>query len=346
MVDAKWVGSPNFYSQNGVQKLFITDHWAVGTLRSTDVAFNGSRKASATYCVGQSEVHQYVLEKDYPFSDGNTYANQHTISIEHEGGWIGADGNRVTPSEAVCELSAQLHADIARRHNFGRLQLGVNVFPHKHWVATECPGTLGINWIVDRANALLGEPAAAGVVDLGTAVALGLNRSGHSDLWVQQRLTAWGYPVAQDNIYGPDTTAKIRMLQHDHGLVVDGITGPNTTALLASDPVFVAPSPGLVLPPHPTFPLPKGYYFGPEGGPARSVSGYHSHNTDLMIWQHQMQKRGWGILVDGLYGYRGDKTPRGNTASVAYAFQKEKGLTVDGLIGPQTWNAAWTEPIT
>jgi peptidoglycan hydrolase-like protein with peptidoglycan-binding domain len=28
------------------------------------------------------------------------------------------------------------------------------------------------------------------------------------------------------------------------------------------------------------------------------------------------------------------------------AFQAEKGLTVDGLVGLGTWNAAWTAPVT
>jgi murein DD-endopeptidase MepM/ murein hydrolase activator NlpD len=96
----------------------------------------------------------------------------------------------------------------------------------------------------------------------------------------------------------------------------------------------------------PAFPLPSGSYFGPEGGPSQSVSGWHSHNADLRVWQQRMKDRGWTITVDGLYGPKGATTPQGETASVALAFQKEKGLTADSLIGPQTWAAAWTAPIT
>jgi peptidoglycan hydrolase-like protein with peptidoglycan-binding domain len=51
-----------------------------------------------------------------------------------------------------------------------------------------------------------------------------------------------------------------------------------------------------------------------------------------------MSDRGWDIAVDGLYG--------ANTNQVATDFQAEKGLTVDGKIGPATWDAAWTYPIT
>jgi len=51
-----------------------------------------------------------------------------------------------------------------------------------------------------------------------------------------------------------------------------------------------------------------------------------------------MGKRGWTITADGFYGNQ--------TSSVTRQFQQEKGLSVDGLIGPQTWAAAWTAPVT
>jgi peptidoglycan hydrolase-like protein with peptidoglycan-binding domain len=88
----------------------------------------------------------------------------------------------------------------------------------------------------------------------------------------------------------------------------------------------------------PRFPLPKGYYFGPKTGPAYSVSGYYSHREDLKRWQRRMRDRGWVISVDGLYGKQ--------TETVAKAFQAEKGLSVDGLIGARTWAAAWEEAVT
>ena len=59
---------------------------------------------------------------------------------------------------------------------------------------------------------------------------------------------------------------------------------------------------------------------------------------DVRTWQARMVERGWDLQVDGIYGQR--------TAQVARAFQVEKGLVVDGLVGPETWSAAWTAPIT
>jgi peptidoglycan hydrolase-like protein with peptidoglycan-binding domain len=51
-----------------------------------------------------------------------------------------------------------------------------------------------------------------------------------------------------------------------------------------------------------------------------------------------MAHRGWTIAVDGDFGPQ--------SASVCTQFQTEKHLTVDGMVGPQTWNASWTAPIT
>ncbi|GLW63613.1 hypothetical protein Arub01_18570 [Actinomadura rubrobrunea] len=59
---------------------------------------------------------------------------------------------------------------------------------------------------------------------------------------------------------------------------------------------------------------------------------------DVRTWQAQMRKRGWTITVDGAYGPQSERVCR--------AFQKEKGLVVDGIVGPKTWRAAWEAPIT
>lgn len=94
----------------------------------------------------------------------------------------------------------------------------------------------------------------------------------------------------------------------------------------------------------PPFPLPSGYYYGPTTGPAQSVSGYYppyggpNGASGLKQWQTQMHSRGWTITADGFYGNQ--------TATVTRQFQQEKGLSVDGLIGPQTWSTAWTAPVT
>lgn len=152
---------------------------------------------------------------------------------------------------------------------------------------------------------------------------------------LQQRLG-----VTIDGVRGPATLDALRTFQAENGLTVDGIDGPATWAALDNTQPAAPPATDTAqpTPQAPTFPLPDGSYFGPKSGPARSVSGYYSHEEDLRAWQQRMKDRGWRLDADGRYGP--------DTKRVATAFQQQKGLTVDGLIGPDTWAAAWTTPIT
>jgi hypothetical protein len=54
--------------------------------------------------------------------------------------------------------------------------------------------------------------------------------------------------------------------------------------------------------------------------------------------QARLKARGWKITVDGEFGPQTDRIVR--------AFQKDKGLTVDGEVDPKTWSALWTTPVT
>lgn len=147
--------------------------------------------------------------------------------------------------------------------------------------------------------------------------------------------------IQVDGIYGPATTTAVHNFEVNQGLTVDvGIAGPQVVGRLAQllgqpQPVKPPQPPVVTAPP---FPLPAGWYFGWATGPKESVSGYYGHSADLQLWQQRMKDRGWGIVPDGHYGPQ--------TNGVAIQFQTEKHLTVDGKIGPQTWAAAWTAPIT
>jgi predicted chitinase len=82
----------------------------------------------------------------------------------------------------------------------------------------------------------------------------------------------------------------------------------------------------------------------PGGGTAPTLHvDYFSttHNRthgDVRVWQTQMRARGWNIAADGDYGPKSEQACR--------SFQAEKGLGVDGKVGPKTWGAAWTAGVT
>lgn len=152
-MEIKWIGSPNFRTQNGIQKKFIVMHWMVGTLAGTDKVFqSNTRKVATNYGIEGKKVHQYVKDKDYAFGSGTTYANKFGISIEHEGGQLLKDGTRKKPTKSTHDTSAELCAKIAREHGMGKLVVGENMFPHKKFVSTQCPGSLDLKYIADKAN--------------------------------------------------------------------------------------------------------------------------------------------------------------------------------------------------
>lgn len=62
--------------------------------------------------------------------------------------------------------------------------------------------------------------------------------------------------------------------------------------------------------------------------------------NDIRLWQEQMIKRGWRLAPDvpGTFGP--------NSYQVLLSFQQEKGLQMDGVLGPKSWSAAWELPVT
>jgi N-acetyl-anhydromuramyl-L-alanine amidase AmpD len=90
-----------------------------------------------------------------------------------------------------------------------------------------------------------------------------------------------------------------------------------------------APAPKPVVPGHQTSPRFPGRIL---------VLGMHGN--DVLEYQHQMLHRGWKAIgtADGQYGPK--------CVMVTKSFQHEKHLTVDGKVGRNTWNAAFTASIT
>ncbi|WP_308652068.1 N-acetylmuramoyl-L-alanine amidase [uncultured Actinomyces sp.] len=96
-----------------------------------------TREASAHYQVDvNGRIGQLVWDRDTAWHAGNLAANRTSIGIEH----ANATSTTSPITEATLDAGAHLVAAICIRYRLGRPAWGVNVFGHKHFSATACPG--------------------------------------------------------------------------------------------------------------------------------------------------------------------------------------------------------------
>ncbi|MCP4451542.1 MAG: peptidoglycan-binding protein [Planctomycetes bacterium] len=203
--------------------------------------------------------------------------------------------------------------------------------------ATGCPGTKGM------ARLDLLQPAFAPSSDGGLVVdppdipqtgsgrpVLRSGSRGAAVKGLQRRLITLGGdlgPSGADGIFGRLTEKAVKVIQTYFGIDVDGVVGDQTwdtiEAIEAAKRNELRPQPPAVKPKYPDFP---GYV--EQGSVGQAVTAV----------QQRLRKRGWNIAVDGIAGRKTDKVIR--------SFQSEKGLDVDGVVGPKTWQALWQSPIT
>ncbi len=115
----------------------------------------------------------------------------------------------------------------------------------------------------------------------------------------------------------------------------DGIKEPFDPSLQAAADAKWAgkPAPAAPAPKEPGLPAPPWQHEHPG-----NIERPHPVCETTRQWQQRMEDRGWEIDVDGVYGLDSEQACR--------AFQREKDLTCDGVLGPETWRCTWECPIT
>lgn len=117
---------------------YIGIHYNAGDL-TVEGCYNVwlTREASAHYQVeSNGRTGQLVWDGDTAWALGNFAANQKSINIEH------ANKPDGTITEACLDNGAHLVAALCKYYGLGRPTWDVNVFPHKHFSATSCPGQI------------------------------------------------------------------------------------------------------------------------------------------------------------------------------------------------------------
>lgn len=165
------------------------------------------------------------------------------------------------------------------------------------------------------------------------------NDRGDAVTKLQRLLIDAGYSCGYcgaDGIYGDDTYAATCAFQKDSGLTADGIVGPLTWARLSEKSEQSKPSTP-VTPEKtetPTTPVIK-----PEATEIKlpvSFDTVKSGSEGMEVKTLQVMLTVFGYDV-GNCGIDGDFGP--DTESAAKAYQKKHGLTVDGIVGVNTWNS-------
>ena len=141
--------------------------------------------------------------------------------------------------------------------------------------------------------------------------------SGEDVKSVQTRLKALGYYTGTvDGKYGSDTIAAVTAFQTQNGLTADGVAGSGTYKVLFSDSAKPAPSSPT---PAPTAtPDPSTFTNLKKGSTGEAVQRLQAALASL----------GYTVNTDGTY--------TNATVTAVKQFQKQNGLSVDGIAGPTT----------
>lgn len=127
--------------RSGASIQYIVVHHNAGVNLTVDDCWNiwQNRQASAHYQV-QSDglIGQLVNDGDTAWHAGDWNANCRSIGIEHANNCAGP----WTISDQALESGAHLVAALCKLYGLGRPTWLGNVFPHKYFQATQCPGEI------------------------------------------------------------------------------------------------------------------------------------------------------------------------------------------------------------
>lgn len=229
----------------------VVVHYNYGDLSIKDVwDVWQTRPASAHYQVDRDgRIGQLVWDRDTAWHAGNGVANRTSIGVEHANG---SRGDLTGPlTEACLDNGAHLVAALCKFYGLGRPEWKKNVFPHKAFSSTSCPGPLAASqraayvarmqyWYDQMTGAVPPKPPA---VTPAPAEGRTLRRgSTGADVYELQRgllrvFPSYAGPIktngGPNQTFGPATESVVKEFQRRVGITADGIVGPTTRSKLA-----------------------------------------------------------------------------------------------------------------
>lgn len=339
-------------------------HVAVSEGLSLYAYFSGAGVCSHAYVRKDGTIEQYLPLNNYSAADLD--GNDATFSVETQGGVAGAQGEPWTDAQIIslAKIAVFVHQQVGillrlaisskvgeeskglSWHrlgidgNFpalpsilaGRLQRGGGMRYSKS-AGKICPGNAKIEQmpqILARALEIIGGavPTTPTVPPVVIPAHAPIGNGGGVKNWLQKGdtgpavrnlqalLNGRGYRLAVDGSFGAKTQAAVRAFQMATHLVIDGLAGPATMAALQASAAPAAPKPV------------------PAAAGSTTVLRRGSAGEAVRVLQRTLNRDypAYSRLVtDGLFGPA--------TEAVVYEFQRRAGITVDGLVGPQTRRA-------
>ena len=145
---------------------------------------------------------------------------------------------------------------------------------------------------------------------------LNIGMAGEAVAFLQKFLVAYGYSLAVDGQFGPQTQQAVRNFQSSQILVVDGVVGKFTWRAISSVlPIFH----GFI----PSGPISSGINL--------PVLRIGMAGEAVRFLQKFLIGYGFAITFDGQFGSQ--------TQQAVKSFQSWYGLITDGIVGQNTWRA-------
>lgn len=198
---------------NKISRIII--HHAAGVWKTCkngcDYFRNTDRSVGATYCIGvDGSIGCSTNECDRPYTSGSSKADNPAITIE-----VSNDNTKTwTVSDASLKALINLCADCCKRNGITKLEKGKNLYGHRDWDATICPGNYlygKLDYIATEVNKILTTPT--------------ITSTASNNVYVVQ-CGAFGTKAAAENYaktlktkYGLDTIVKLKYDENGDGKI-------------------------------------------------------------------------------------------------------------------------------